>query len=183
MKRGWLWLLIGIVGIVLVGGGGFLLANKIGHKGEKPDEKITVKKPSPEDEERFKIEQVAHSGMAQKAGEIHLKELRKLPEGWFIALEASGDVANLEEALEAASQLFKEFKLTGVPITKVSGLLRTSSWRGDNGRQIKDLMIMRMGLKGSTLDAIEWRSVDPMKLPTLADDFWAHPWLYVKERK
>src|SRR5690606_9007711 len=71
-------------------------------------------------------------------------------------------------------RFFRELARSGVPIRESSIELKTSDLKDVWGNTLKDVPILRVGLKRETFERINWQGFDANNLERVADEYWIH---------
>lgn len=165
MKYGWAFIL---AAVLIVGAGGYYLISQQNQSKAAPDSLKKIEQLTPEEEQRLEIDRSV-SGLG---GE--LKQAERAEQGWFVLAEFADAEVNLEVTLETAQNVFSEFARLGITFDEAVTEFRTNSLRDVYGHPLKDVVIARIGLNGSTLERVNWQGFEFLNFPRITDDFWLH---------
>jgi len=164
MMRSWIWALA-VLAVVVVGGGAFAVGMLLG-RGESRPPQVHLVPMTPEEKELQKIKIVASGG--------ELVEASRDPEGWTVRVTYDVKPLGPERLHDSTLRFFRELARSGVPIRESSIELKTSDLKDVWGNTLKDVPILRVGLKRETFERINWQGFDANNLERVADEYWIH---------
>lgn len=165
MKYGWAWIL---AAVLVIGAGGYYFVLQGSRSKAAPDFLIHVEELTPEEKLRLEIDRSV-SGLG---GE--LKQAVPTDAGWVVGAEFTESDVNLEMALETAQNVFSELARIDITLDEAVIVFRSDGLRDVYGHQLKDVVIARIGLDGSTMERVNWQGFEFLNFPRITDDFWLH---------
>lgn len=166
MKYRWVWVLVAVILVGSAAGYYFLGPNSRGQAA--PESLKQGEARTSEEKLRLQIE-MAVSGLGAE-----LKQALPTYDGWLVGAEFIGHQVDLETTLENARKVFGELSRIDTSLAEMVAVFRTDELRDVYGNPLKDVVIARIGLDGTTSEKVNWQGFESLNFARIAGDFWLH---------
>lgn len=172
MRTGWWWVVL-VVAVFVIAGAAFTVGQLAAMPKDPP--KLRLDPPTEQEKELQEIRIVTFDGT--------LVEATPSPQGWTVRFEQDAKKLELESLEKQAHTFFRDLERTGIKVARTSYEAISSSLKDVWGNELKDIPVFRVELSDEAFQRINWEGFDPKNLQRLADDWWIHDEIRLKEQE